>query len=244
MPNHDSPDPIPRRKLSDAVFDRLHAMIRSGELLPEDPLPSERALMDRYGVGRPAVREALQALHTMGLITVSHGERSRVKRLTPQSAVHQLDGIAQTLLSVAPENLDHLKDARKMFETGLVRVATARCTAADIDALRQMITDQSAARDNPTAFIAADIAFHARIIAIAGNPVVSAVADAMLKWIFQHHSALLRWSGHEDVTLTEHGQIVDAMAAGNGGDAARLMGVHLDRSAHMTEVPANPNDVQ
>ncbi|SMX51148.1 transcriptional regulator NanR [Actibacterium lipolyticum] len=230
-----SPDRITRRKLSDAIFDRLHAMICSGELNAGDPLPSERELMDRWGVGRPAVREAFQALHNMGLITVSHGERSRVNALTPETAVQQLDGIAQTLLSVAPENLDHLKEARKMFEVGLARVAATRRTEKDVADLRDLVQQQTDARADVTAFVAADMAFHARIMAISGNPIISALADAMLKWIFQHHNTLLHWSGNEDTTLAEHTHIVDAIAAGDAEAAAKVMAIHLDRSASIPD---------
>ena len=49
-------EPIIRRKLSDEVFDRLENMITSGELTPGDEMPSERVLMERFGVGRPAIR--------------------------------------------------------------------------------------------------------------------------------------------------------------------------------------------
>src|SRR5687767_2162620 len=66
---------IVRRKLSDEVFARLKAMITSGELQPGDEMPSERELMERFGVGRPAIREAMQALAGMGLVVISHGER-------------------------------------------------------------------------------------------------------------------------------------------------------------------------
>ena len=50
---------IVRRKLSDEVFDRLERMITLGELKPGDEMPSERVLMERFGVGRPAIREAM-----------------------------------------------------------------------------------------------------------------------------------------------------------------------------------------
>ena len=75
-------DRIVRRKLSDLVLERMQALILGGEIGPGEALPSEHALMQRFGVGRPAVREALQTLQTMGLITISHGERSRVNALT------------------------------------------------------------------------------------------------------------------------------------------------------------------
>ena len=53
---------IARRKLSHEVLDRLVAAIESGEYSPGSQLPSERELMTRWGVGRPAIREAMQAL--------------------------------------------------------------------------------------------------------------------------------------------------------------------------------------
>ena len=53
--------PIQRRKLFQEVLDRLLERLRQGEFQPGDQLPSERELMQFYGVGRPAVREALQA---------------------------------------------------------------------------------------------------------------------------------------------------------------------------------------
>ena len=54
-------EPILRRKLSDEVFARLKLLIENGELKAGDEMPSERELMERFGVGRPAIRE--QRLH-------------------------------------------------------------------------------------------------------------------------------------------------------------------------------------
>ena len=66
--------PIQRRKLSDSVQDRVLSMIKSGDLAPGSPLPSERELMSSFAVGRPAIREALQNLQRMGLVEIRHGE--------------------------------------------------------------------------------------------------------------------------------------------------------------------------
>jgi GntR family transcriptional regulator, sialic acid-inducible nan operon repressor len=70
--------PVQRRKLFQEVLDRLLERIRAGEFAPGDQLPSERDLMQSYAVGRPAVREALQALERDGIVSISHGERARV----------------------------------------------------------------------------------------------------------------------------------------------------------------------
>jgi DNA-binding FadR family transcriptional regulator len=223
-------DKIVRRKLSDLVLERLEDLILSGEIPSGETLPSEHELMERFGVGRPAVREALQSLHTMGLITISHGERSRVNELTPDAVLRQGDAVARMLLNAATENLEELKQARCLFEIGMVRVGTPGISDAAVAELRALIEAQRACLGDPAAFIRADIAFHVRIAALSGNRILSAVSQAMLGWLFRFHSDLLIWSGHEDVTLAEHAAIVDALQAGDPDQAAAVMEAHLSRS--------------
>jgi DNA-binding FadR family transcriptional regulator len=226
-----SEDRIVRRKLSDQVLDRLREMIIRGELGPGDPMPSERELMERFGVGRPAVREALQSMQTMGLITISHGERSRVSPLSADVVFRQADAAARLLLSASPDNLESLKEARRLFELGMVRIAADRAKALDIAELRQLIADQRAELGDARAFIRGDMAFHARIARLSGNPIFAAVSEAMLNWLFTYHTDLLIWSGREQVTLREHARIVDCIEEGNGEHAVEAMRAHLDRSA-------------
>ncbi|MGO7373898.1 GntR family transcriptional regulator, partial [Rhizobium ruizarguesonis] len=88
-----------RRKLSDAAFDRLERMITSGELQHGDEMPSARVLMERFGVGRPAIREAMQSLANKGRVSISHGERAKVLRLTAKSIFRQGDLTAKSMLS-------------------------------------------------------------------------------------------------------------------------------------------------
>ncbi len=225
-----STEPINRQKLSDQVFDRLWAMIVSGELAPGDAFPSERSLMDRFRVGRPAVREAMQALSNKGVITISQGERSRVNELNAGIAVGQVDEIAKLLLSTEPSNLAHLKQVRKILETGTVSLAAERCTGDDAQRLRDLIEAQRQELNNAEGFIKADIAFHVAIAGLSGNPLLQVVIRAMLTWLLEYYTPLLHWSGRESTTLLEHSRLVDHLEAQDATRAVDLIKEHLDRS--------------
>ncbi len=229
-------DKIIRLKLSDQVLDRLREMIRNGELGPGDYMPSERVLMERFSVGRPAVREALQAMHTQGLITISHGERSRVNELSANLVLSQSDKVANILLDAVPANLEHLKEARRMFELGIVRSAAAKAASKDVIRLRQLLADQQAfltGRLDVRHFIEADMAFHTGIADILENPVISAASGAMLRWLQEYHVNALHWSGNEQQTLDEHAKIIDRIEANDAVGAVEEMQRHLDRSRDM-----------
>ncbi|KAB0676881.1 transcriptional regulator NanR [Aureimonas leprariae] len=224
-------EPIVRRKLSTEVFDRLRTMIASGSLKPGDQMPSERELMERFGVGRPAIREAMQALANNGLLAIQHGERARVVAPTPRALFGQVNGAAQIMLSSSPTALGHLKEARIFLERGMVRQAAERAGPGDIDDLSRLIDTQRAALGDAETFIAADMRFHVRIAAISGNPIFEAVSEAMLGWLKEYHTEMLIWTGKERFTLAEHEQVLAALA-GNDADAAEAAMVgHLERSS-------------
>ena len=163
-------EPIVRRKLSDEVFVRLKRLITGGELKPGDEMPSERELMERFGVGRPAIREAMQALANMGLVAISHGERAKVLQLTAQSILRQVDGAAKIMLSSSKDSLEHLKSARIFFERGMVREAAENATDADIDALQSILAKQHGLLGDADGFIDADMEFHTSIARSRGIP--------------------------------------------------------------------------
>ena len=63
---------IRRVKLKDQAVDLLLEMISSNHE-SGDLLPPERVLVERLGVSRTVVREALNLLETRGLLRIEHG---------------------------------------------------------------------------------------------------------------------------------------------------------------------------
>ena len=240
-----SVDQIPRRKLYHEVLARLHQRIRSGELAPGDHLPSERELMAFYGVGRPAVREALQALARDGIVEISHGERARVVLPTAQLLVAQIAGGAQHLLRLQPAMLEHMKEARvfpgmrhgphvrRAGNAGRRGAPFAGACANTHAALAQM--DQ---------FLDRDMAFHREIATISGNPIFPAVVEALFTWASEYYRSIVRAPGVEHLTLAEHQRIIDAIARHDSEGAERAMRDHLTRANALYKRIETPPDAE
>ncbi|WP_037071965.1 transcriptional regulator NanR [Rhizobium sp. CF142] len=225
-----STDQIIRRKLSDEVLARLERMIATGELKPGDELPSEGLLMERFGVGRATIREAMRSLGKIGLVSISRGERAKVLQLTANSIFRQVDVTARVMLSQSAGALEHLKSARIFFERGMAREATSKTTVDDITDLKEILHHQRGALGDSGKFISADRQFHTRIAQISRNPLFVAVSEAMVSWVMAYHTDMLVWPEKERFTLVEHERILDRLAAKDeeGADAEMLK--HLERS--------------
>jgi len=222
---------IVKRKLSNEVFDRLYELIRSGDYAPGETLPSERELMESLGVGRPAIREAMQSLERQGLISIQHGQRPKVLQPTASGLMSQIDLTARHMLMQSPQSLEHLKEARSFFEVGMAQRAAELADAADIARLAGLLERQRRALDEDCqAFIAADMAFHTGIAATTRNPIFTATSEAILGWLARFHSKVLHWEGNEQTTLTEHEEILRAIEAHDPAAAAQRMADHLRRA--------------
>jgi DNA-binding FadR family transcriptional regulator len=223
-------EPIRRRKLYQEVMERLLEMMRSEGLGPGDQLPSERELMERYGVGRPAVREALQNMAQLGLVGIAHGERARVAQ---PSFANLLDQIALTtsgILRGSPGSLSDLKEARLIFEVQMVRLAASRATPADVARLAVQHRAHEATLADPGQFLHHDMLFHREIAAITGNSIFPGLSEALMRWLAEFHTSLVRLPGAERQTLAEHGRILAAVAAGDPDAAERAMRDHILRA--------------
>jgi GntR family transcriptional regulator, sialic acid-inducible nan operon repressor len=222
--------PIRRRKLVHEVLDHLLDRIRRGDFPVGSPLPSERELMALFSVGRPTVREALQALERMGFIAITHGEGARVMPLSAMSIIGPISPVASHLLATSEDLLEHLKQARVFFEVGMVRIVAECATEAGIASLHAALRDNKNSINDMTRFQATDMAFHRKIADLTGNPIYGAVSHAMLQWLNEFYRHLVWNPGAEQLVYAEHEKIYNCIAAHDPEDAARAMQEHITRA--------------
>lgn len=241
--------PVARRKLSGEVFDRLLARISAGEFPQGSRLPSERELMERLGVGRPSVREALQALERMGFVTIVHGEGARVQPLSAQEVIGQMSEAVLFMLANTEDMLEHLKEARLMFEVAMARLAAQRATKADIERLRLALETHRASLDDPQKFLETDLEFHAAIAAASHNPIYVAVSTAMLGWLRRFHADVVQTRGAEKLTYSEHQKLFHLIASRDADAAEKWLTIHVKRASKKYQrfiqlgKPASPSGV-
>ncbi|KXS36935.1 transcriptional regulator NanR [Modicisalibacter tunisiensis] len=219
---------VERKTLSEQVAEQLEKDILEGRLKADDQLPAERELMEQFGVGRPAVREALFYLQRLGLIAINSGTRARVIRPTAEAVMARLSGVTRQLLAQS-EGQQYFQEARAMFEISMARYAAQHASAEDIASLRRALDENREALDDDTRFKRSDNDFHGVLAAIARNPIFNAVHEALSEWLDDRRAHVLQREGEDHAALQAHTEIVEAIASGDPDAAEAAMRRHLDR---------------
>lgn len=219
---------IERKKLSDQVLAYLQADIVSGKFQLGEHLPSERDLMESFGVGRPTIREALYALQKMGLVVISSGSRARVTQPTPEVILNELSGAANYLLN-QEGGQEYFQQARAFLEIGLARFAAAKATPEDLRKMEEALAANEEAIGNIELFKETDIAFHYVLAEIPRNPIFVALHQAMAAWLTDQRSTTLQAPGQDRIAFEAHEKIFEAIRKREPDLAEQAMEQHLEQ---------------
>ncbi len=217
---------VRRRKVHEDVAVQIEEAIILGALVQGENLPSERDLMATFGVGRPAVREALLLLERTGFLQLSTGGRARITRPTVTVLVDQLAGSAKHLMA-SPGGEEAFQEARRVFEAAIARNAAEIATEADIARLNVALRENRAALDDMAVFERTDVAYHLVLAEIGQNPVFSALHGAIAGWLSLQRTVSLRVEGAAQKAFECHERIFQAVAAHQPERAWQEMDQHL-----------------
>lgn len=221
---------IERKKLFELVAEHLQGQILSGRLQPGDQLPPERELQAQFGVGRPAIREALISLQKAGLLEVSNGARARVLMPTASAIFAGMAPAVRQMLST-PGGQRQFQGARLFFEAGLAREAALGASDEDLQALEAALAANGAAIGDRDRFTTTDIAFHFELARIAHNPIFVALHDQISEWLKEQRVVTLAANGQERTAFEAHRAIYQGIAARDPDRAETAMRGHLEQLA-------------
>ncbi|TAL94256.1 MAG: FadR family transcriptional regulator [Paraburkholderia sp.] len=223
-------------QIYEQVSEKIRAEIRSGRFLPDARLPSERELAALFGVGRPAVREAIGALQNEGLVTTKRNSGTYVastaaQLLTSASAEMTGAGLASDFSPSAT------LDVRLILEPAIARRAAVH-KKRDLQAehyLSQMETLTDVADAEEVAlWNNSDRLFHRQLAVMTGDALLIKIAGEIAATMDQSLWKRLKDDGIHDPTrirlyVAEHRLIYEAIVTGNADAAAFYVEQHIHR---------------
>ncbi|MGW5867018.1 FadR/GntR family transcriptional regulator [Streptomyces sp. NPDC055239] len=151
--------------LVEQATERLREQISGGHWPIGSKLPGETTLAKELGIGRSTVREALRALAGAGLVQPRQGAGVFVIATQP---------VADWPTRLRRAAVSDVYEVRMLVEVQAARLAALRRTDEDITAMRAALEGRrAAASGSDAAFVDADIALHAAVVAAARNPVLT-----------------------------------------------------------------------
>jgi DNA-binding FadR family transcriptional regulator len=216
-------------KVHEQIGRELEAMILDGTYQPGDTLPSERQLMETFGVGRPAVREALLSLERAGIVRLRSGSPAVVTRVSPHKV---LSGLALPVRSFMADvaGIRELQDARKIVECAIARRAALHRSNDDLERISKALNANAAALGDLPLFERTDVDFHAEIVRTVRNRIFEASLLALSDWLLEQRQTTLKMAGQRERALAFHIDIFKAIEQGDPDAAERAMAVHMDQT--------------
>jgi DNA-binding FadR family transcriptional regulator len=132
---------IRRPKVATIVADAIAEEIFRRDLAPGVVLSTEARMMERFGVGRGTIREALRLLEAEGLVSMRSGPRGGA--VVQQPGTGHLARLLSILLTISGATLHDVFEARLLIEPELARKAALNATESDLERLAAAVDHQS-----------------------------------------------------------------------------------------------------
>jgi GntR family transcriptional repressor for pyruvate dehydrogenase complex len=210
-------------RASDAVVRALIDGIRAGAAHPGSRLPRDVELARRFGVSRPVVREALDALRRAGIVEIRRGNRGGVfvrSLAIPTQLLTERDDLGL-------EEIGQLLEARRTVETTCALLASERATSAELDELEALARELDGTRGAPEDFIELDVRFHLRIAGLSGNVLLQAFLASVFRGLAAVRARYPIAYGDMDKAIAYQLDTVDALRSRDPERVLASMDRHL-----------------
>jgi DNA-binding FadR family transcriptional regulator len=214
-----------RRSVSDLIAEKLAALISSGVITRGDELPGERELAMSLSVSRETIRGAISIMAAHGILKVSHGARTVVANCDVSAL-----GTRQPIMPLGGRyDLADVHEARLIVEQRIATRAASRITFKQLAGLETSIAAQEVCGENAVRFLLSDREFHALLYRAGENEVLFDMAMALYNHLLDHRRRIVARPGSIAQSVTDHRQIVAALASGNPDAAATAVIGHATR---------------
>jgi DNA-binding FadR family transcriptional regulator len=231
-------------QIHEQVAEKIRIEISTGRYRPDARLPSERDLAEQFGVGRPAVREALFALQNEGLVITRRNSGTYIATSAPKilSRAATDDGAdgqdRQEIHDAQPDySPSATLDVRLIIEPAIARRAAAkrkRDTLAEHYLAQMDALVDVAGPDECALWEIGDRLFHRQLAVMTGDALLTKCAQEIAEAMNQPHlhgpkGNLLYDPARIRLYAADHRLIYEAILNGEADAAAFYVEQHLHR---------------
>jgi GntR family transcriptional repressor for pyruvate dehydrogenase complex len=209
-----------------AIIAKIRDYINYKNLEPQDKLPSERMLSEKFGVSRSSVREAIQKLEFYGIL-----------KSIPQSGTFvaeigkiAINGIIDEILRLEKSDFKSLVETRILLELKTVRLAAIRRTEEDLVNIKAALDAYADKVHTGEDAVQEDLIFHLAIARASGNSAINnmmlIITPEILSNFEKYHVCDKSGTVGFD-RIEEHTKVFDAIVAQNPQLAKQKMKEHF-----------------
>ncbi len=216
-------EPITNHRLYKKVADQIAQLIQSGEYQPGQKLPGERNLIERLGVSRSSLREALISLETEGLIEI----RDR-------SGIFVLGGGQTGDEEPQSGNVLEVFAARELVEVEVAALAARHAKPEHLETLSQLLGKMVVCSASDPKGPEYDRQFHLTLAQACGNRVLLRTVELLwenTQQVMEDQPAGIKHSESTwQAIVMEHRDVFHAIREKNPQAAQAAMQQHLEKA--------------
>jgi len=217
-------------KRAETVARHITQRIVAEGLQPGQLIGTEPELMDRAGVSRAVLREAVRLLEHHQIARMRRGPGGGLFVFEPATAA--VTDVAAIYLARRGMRLSHMAEVRSGVEEAIAGLAAASLDADGVAAIREALAHEARTPDEDHPDAAHDL--HAAVAGAAGNRVLELIALVFIRLSRIYQIERLATGAPEQVraeVLRTHEAIAVAIEAGDRDLARERMRRHLDALA-------------
>jgi GntR family transcriptional repressor for pyruvate dehydrogenase complex len=157
------------KEILNGIISKIRDYINFKNLEPEDKLPSERMLSEKFGVSRSSVREAIQKLEFYGILKSIPQSGTFVANI----GVIAMNGIIDGILDLTESDFKSLVETRILLELKTVRLAATRRTEVNLLEMKDALEAYTEKVSNGQEAVQEDLLFHLAIAKASGNSTIN-----------------------------------------------------------------------
>ncbi len=219
-------------KMADRVATVLRKMVVRGEIAEGTMLPPETALMERFGVSRPTLREAIRVLESESLIEMQRGAHGGARVARPQRET--LARYAGLILERESVTLRDVYDARIAIEIPMIKQLASDQNLAVITELEDIVAREATLAPGSRG-VDQLTDFHAAIARLSSNHTLRIISEMLHHIIEKANRSLQPTTGPRAEqalrrSAKTHRMVLDLIKAGEAEKAGELWTKHLQKA--------------